>query len=101
MTGSGPILRESNKLDNDDWLDELVCPKCDARLLHVSDKLLCGHCNESVSILNGIPQFATNFPYWGEISREQMLEVNRRAAQGSWKAALLDFDDPAVQQASG
>jgi ubiquinone/menaquinone biosynthesis C-methylase UbiE len=100
--GNGsPVLPQFKEIDTEDWLDDLVCPKCETHLRRISDKLLCGQCNGSVPILNGIPQFATDFPYWGEIPRETMIEVNRRAATGPWKAALLDFNDPVVQRASG
>jgi ubiquinone/menaquinone biosynthesis C-methylase UbiE len=100
--GNGsPVLPQSKEIDTDEWLDELVCPKCEVHLRRIPGKLLCGQCNGIVPILDGIPQFVTDFPYWGEIPREKMIEVNRRAAGGSWKAALLDFDDPVVQRASG
>ena len=51
-------------------------------------------------MVNGIPHFVADFPYWGEIPLEQMREVNRRAESGNWKSALLDSEDPLVRRAS-
>jgi SAM-dependent methyltransferase len=50
--------------------------------------------------VNGVPHFIDNFPYWGEIPQQAMREVNRRAAAGCWKSALVEFGDPAVEKAS-
>jgi SAM-dependent methyltransferase len=51
-------------------------------------------------VVDGVPHFVNEFPYWGEIPYQQMLELNRRAAAGSWESALVDFDDPAVRKAA-
>jgi SAM-dependent methyltransferase len=52
-------------------------------------------------VIDGVPQFLEEFPYWGEIPLDRMKEVNRLAATGPWKAALLESPDPAVRKASG
>ncbi|HXI41387.1 MAG TPA: class I SAM-dependent methyltransferase [Bryobacteraceae bacterium] len=51
-------------------------------------------------MLDGIPHFVREFPYWGEIPLKTMHEVNLRAQTGRWKDALLDSQDSAVQRAS-
>jgi SAM-dependent methyltransferase len=42
----------------------------------------------------------SEFQYWGEIPQEQMQEVNRVAASGGWRAALLESSDTSVLRAS-
>jgi SAM-dependent methyltransferase len=77
-----------------------VCPECHAPLLQQDERLHCPGCEKSWPIVDGIPHFVEDFPYWGEIPREQMQEVNRQAQAGPWKAALLDSAEPSVQSAS-
>lgn len=78
----------------------MACPDCQMPLVAEGEQLRCAPCRHAWPIVNGIPHFVVDFPYWGEIPLEQMREVNQRAASGNWKAALLDSPDPRVQQAA-
>jgi SAM-dependent methyltransferase len=80
-----------------DWL---VCPECGGGLAGDSRALMCRNCDRGWPVLDGVPHFVSDFPYWGEIAQPEMQEVNRRAAEGSWRAALLESPDPSVQQAA-
>lgn len=83
------------------WLNGLVCPDCGHRLGRSSLRLVCSSCMSAVPLIDGaIPDFVNEFPYWGEIPLAQMTELNRRAADGSWKSALLHFDDPTMRRVS-
>jgi SAM-dependent methyltransferase len=79
--------------------EALACPSCGAALAQAPETVSCCSCGTRWPIIEGVPHFIGEFPYWGEIPHEQMIEVNRRAAAGCWKSALLDFDDPAVRKA--
>ncbi len=93
-----PATYENKDLE---WLDRLVCPTCGDHLSGNSQRLICAACETSTPLIDGVvPDFLNEFPYWGEIPREQMAEVNRRANDGSWKSALLHFDHPAVRRVS-
>ena len=78
----------------------LICPDCGTALRGDPEQFVCPACKASTSVIDGVPHFLRDFPYWGEIPIRQMTEVNRRAQTGSWKSALLDYDDPEVQRAS-
>ncbi len=80
-----------------DWLE---CPECHRSLRQHGEKLQCSGCEKSWPVVDGIPHFVQDFPYWGEIPQEQMQEVNRQAQAGPWKAALLDSHEPSVQSAT-
>lgn len=79
----------------------LICPECGfGRLLPMAEELICEGCSSRWPVVDGIPSFIGEFPYWGEIALEQVRRVNRDAATGNWKAALLDIQDTEVQRAS-
>lgn len=78
----------------------IVCPDCGGGLLESPDALSCPRCRKQWPIVDGVPHFVTEFPYWGEIPIEPMQEVNRRSMAGSWRKALLDSPEPAVRRAS-
>ncbi len=91
-----PTFTESSQAP----ISDLVCPRCET-LLHNSGEILdCPGCGRSAPVIKGVPHFVSAFPYWEEIPQEQMQELNRRTEGSYWKSALLDFDDPAVRQAS-
>jgi SAM-dependent methyltransferase len=79
----------------------LVCPSCGDPLSSDGGHVACTGCGRRWTDLDGIPDFVEDFPYWGEIPLEQMRQINRLAAVGSWRSALLDSTDPLVQRAAG
>jgi len=86
--------------EHDAWTQRLVCPTCEAPLRHRAEELQCPECRKIWPIVNGVPHFIQDFPYWGEIPLEPMLAVNQQAGKKSWKDALLGSSDLAVQQAA-
>jgi SAM-dependent methyltransferase len=84
-----------------DWADACACPSCGVPLDSVDGKLHCAKCRGSWPVIDGVPHFVESFPYWGEMPAEQMQGVNRGAATGSWRAALLESEDPQVRKAAG
>lgn len=81
------------------WAEWLVCPACATPLRQEDEALHCAACRRAWPIVNGVPHFVQDFPYWGEIPLEQMQAVNRKA--GPWNNVLLDSTDPAVQRPAG
>jgi SAM-dependent methyltransferase len=79
----------------------IACPECSGRFNQGSSRLRCVGCGREWPIIDGVPHFVADFPYWGEMPLQQMREVNRAAAVGSWRSALTDSADPAVQRAAG
>jgi SAM-dependent methyltransferase len=83
-----------------DWMDDLVCPQCRGRLRKDSAQLICLQCGSGSPIVDGVPHFVTEFPYWGEVPLEEMQEVNRAASAGPWRSALLDSPSAVVRKAA-
>src|SRR6266404_7020207 len=91
---------DGSAADDPAWGQWLACPECGGALRAREEKLFCHECQLSWPIIDGVPHFVEEFPYWGEISLKHMQEVNRCAQIGSWKSALLDASEPAVRRAS-
>lgn len=89
-----------NSLVATKWLEEMACPRCAGALSCQSDILACPSCRQQWPIRDGVPHFISDFPYWGEVSRQSMIQLNQKAGT-DWKSALIDSDDPEVQRASG
>ena len=86
--------------NNRNACENLVCPDCGGPLDRAADKLDCPSCRQDWPIVDGIPHFVSEFPYWGEVPQEQMREVNRLAQTGNWKNVLTESPEPSVQSAS-
>jgi SAM-dependent methyltransferase len=81
--------------------DGIVCPDCGAELASDGGNLCCRQCGGKWPVVDGVPYFVEEFPYWGEIPQEQMQELNRVIAANPWKAALLDSPEETVRSAAG
>jgi SAM-dependent methyltransferase len=92
-------IADSNAVDHKTGL-ALVCPSCAQPLQQAFESFRCLGCSRDWPVIDGVPHFVSEFPYWGEIPQQQMWEVNRAAESGNWKAALLDSPEPTVQRAS-
>jgi SAM-dependent methyltransferase len=80
--------------------ERLACPDCQVPLWNASGKLTCPTCRQAWPLVDGIPHFVSDFPYWGEIPQDQMREVNRLAQSANWKKVLLESPEPSVRAAS-
>ena len=61
-----------------------------------SHSLKCSACSISVPVINGIPVFAKDAPYWCEIPKEEMKQLLERisaADVNNWKEILKDTLD--------
>ena len=81
-------------------MNRLACPQCAGPLDQKTAHIRCSVCNCQWPVLNGVPQFISDFPYWGEIPHDKMREVNRRAAAEGWRTALSDTTDPEILRAA-
>ena len=100
MTASQIAAKQApiNKVNSSEYL---VCPDCDGQLSELSDELNCPSCRRQWPIVDGIPHFVSEFPYWGEIPRAKMRVINRAARAGeNWRELLTGSQDPDVQRAS-
>lgn len=80
--------------------DGLACPGCSSPLRGQGAEIVCSQCQKSWPVIDGVPHFIDDFPYWGEIPLQEMQEVNELARRGSWKSALLNHKSELVQSAS-
>ena len=67
----------------------LQCLKCSAKLDRGPEQCVCPKCGTAWPVRDGIPRFF-QIPehYWGEVSRNQALELIEAARQGSWVDAV-------------
>src|SRR5689334_22852218 len=79
------------------WEDLLVCPTCGTGLKAAGDNLRCETCPNEWPVVDDVPTFLQQFPYWGEIPQAPMLKVNELVREKYWKDVLLESDDPSVQ----
>jgi SAM-dependent methyltransferase len=95
-----PKAVAASQQSQQNWLESLACPACATTLDLKGSRLHCRKCQKSWPVVDGVPHFVEQFPYWGEIPLEPMREVIRAAKAGSWKAALLNSSIPEVREAS-
>ncbi len=79
---------------------DLHCPACASLLVETTSAVTCSKCRQSWTVQHGVPEFVTDFPYWGEIPHEHMTEVLANAAARGWKSALLDSPHDCVRRPS-
>jgi len=78
----------------------LACPACGDALKTDAASVECRRCAKVWPIVDRVPYFVEEFPYWGEVPLAQMRDINRRVQTNNWREVLKQSDDPAVQQAA-
>lgn len=74
---------------------DLCCPACGAALPPASaEPLVCPHCQSAWPLVLGVRSFSPEAAYWGEVPQAVMQQVNARAAEAGWEAALADLVQP-------
>jgi SAM-dependent methyltransferase len=65
--------------------ETVVCPQCHGRLVETDGVLVCSKCSKNYPIKGGIPDFRDKDLYWGNVAREKMKSLIRRAEEtGDW-----------------
>jgi len=67
------------------FLENILCPKCRLKLKKEADSLFCPSCNQRYKIVGGVPDLRERDEYWCNVSREKMKELNEMAKEsGDW-----------------
>lgn len=65
-----------------------VCLQCKSTLREKKGTLVCDHCGIQWDIIDSVPCFLKDAPYWGELSQDAMKKLVKNAQEGYWKDAL-------------
>ncbi len=68
-----------------------ICPRCKSNLLRETDHYKCVSCVSEWRIENEVPIFLKRSLYWGEISKDKMLCLNKVSSDTNWKVAIQAF----------
>lgn len=75
------------------FLDVLMCPRCGGEFSIISKSLVCGSCNSSYLIVNGIPRFVENDAYVESFSLEWLTFPTTQLARKIGEAyQIMDFE---------
>lgn len=64
-----------------------VCPNCDEPLIRRDAEIVCQACDRSWPVVDGVARYETA-KYFGEMSRERMLELVRDCDAKGWEEAV-------------
>jgi SAM-dependent methyltransferase len=81
-------------------LSDFVCPSCQTGLSTDHATMRCSKCLQSWPIVNNVPHFIDDFPYWGEIPQGTMHEILRNSESKPLDKQLREHPDPKVREAS-
>jgi SAM-dependent methyltransferase len=76
-----------------------ACPRCGAPLVCSDVRYGCSSCAQAWPVVDGIPHFVSDAPYWGEIAEERMFRILEEMNGRHWKEVLSSDDDPRVARA--
>ena len=66
----------------------LECPGCGGPLTEREDSVSCPGCGRTWPVREGVVCFVEGHPYWGEISREELLQLTEKAKETGWREAV-------------
>ncbi len=75
-------------------MEKIICLDCRIRLFPGKDRLECKKCGKTWKLIEGVPYFSQDYIYWGELTRKEMIAINKDMEKGkNWKNALKDILD--------
>jgi SAM-dependent methyltransferase len=75
------------------------CPRCQTSLTLRQGALACVSCPASYPIVNGIPTFVEEQPYWGEIPEQDMAWLVAEVERGRpWRETILAAEQPSIRE---
>jgi len=66
----------------------LRCLQCNEKIECGPEQCVCRKCGAAWPVRNGIPRFFQSDHYWGEVDRNQAIELVEAARRGSWREAI-------------
>jgi SAM-dependent methyltransferase len=60
----------------------------------------CERCGEAWPVIEGVPNFISEAPYWGEIDQDRMIEINERIRNRPWRNVLMEDSSEQVMKAA-
>src|SRR5438874_7270490 len=76
-----------------------ACPRCEGPLSRSDARYRCESCGQAWPVVDGIPHFVSDAPYWGEIPESKMSWVLEEMKARHWKEVLSTADDPDIARA--
>jgi len=77
---------------------EWACPSCGERL-SFSDEAHCTQCRSVWPVIDGVPHFVSDAPYWGEISEQKLRAILEAARTRHWREVFRASNDPELAHA--
>src|SRR6266850_5491702 len=71
-----------------------ACPRCGHWLKRSNARYTCDGCEHSWPVVDGIPHFISDAPYWGEIPEAKLRWVLDQMRARHWTEVFRAADDP-------
>jgi len=69
----------------------LRCPRCKAKINYLNQWIVCTKCNTRYPIIDGVPDFAAENQYYGELPQETMKALLSEIPELGWKKAVFKY----------
>jgi SAM-dependent methyltransferase len=76
-----------------------ACPRCSGALSRSDARHSCDSCGQAWPVIDGIPHFVSDTPYWGEIPESRLSWFLEQMKTRHWKEVLSAVDEPDVARA--
>src|SRR2546425_10346474 len=71
-----------------------ACPQCGGPFNRSHRRYICDACGRVWPVVDGIPHFVSDAPYWGEIPEPTLSWVLEEMKTRHWKEVLSAVDEP-------
>jgi len=78
---------------------EWACPSCAGSLTSSGEAFRCEACGSCWPVVDGVPHFVSEAPYWGEIPESKLQDVLEATRTRHWREVFRTSNDPDIARA--
>jgi SAM-dependent methyltransferase len=78
---------------------EWACPWCAGGLRCSDEECRCPSCGRHWPVIEGVPHFVSEAPYWGEIPESKLQDILKATTTEPWREVFRASNDPDIARA--
>jgi Methyltransferase domain len=99
VTWRALMQRKTRSMTREEGRPEWACPSCAGGLECSDEECRCASCGRFWPVVDGVPHFVSEAPYWGEIPESKLQDILEATRTAPWREVFRASNDPDIARA--